>query len=140
MRSVCTACGAVVFLNPKVVAAVITEMQGRVVMVRRKTNPGAGKWSLPAGFVDRGEVVEEAASREVREETGLEVEITELVGLYSRPGDTIVLAVYAGTVVGGELKAGEEVQAVDLFDVESLPPLAFERDAAVIQRWSDGRR
>ena len=53
MRLICVSCGEVVFLNPKVVAAVVVEMDNKVVMVRRRTGVGAGKWSIPAGYVDR---------------------------------------------------------------------------------------
>ena len=136
-RPVCTACGAVVFLNPKVVAGVITQVDGKLVMIKRKMNPGAGRWSIPAGFVDRGETVEEAATREFREESGLEVKPTRLVGVYSRAGDAIILVLYAGTVIGGEAVAGDEVLEVGYFDAESPPPLAFDRDAAIIRRWLD---
>ncbi len=141
-RPVCTACGAVFFLDPKVVAGVIIEIEGKIVMLRRKLEPGIGKWTFPAGFVDRGEVLEDAAAREVREETGLKVEITGLVGLYSRKGDANILAVFAGNAVGGELVAGVEAQEVGLFPLDSLPTMAFERDAGIIeewrQRWSRG--
>ena len=140
MRPACASCGAVVFLNPRVVVGVLVEVDGKLVLVRRSMEPGAGRWSFPAGFVDRGEVVEEAAVRETKEETGLEVEIASLVGLYSRDGDPNVLAVYAGVLVGGRLEAGQEVGEVGLFDVGCLPPLAFQRDAAIIRRWLDGRR
>ena len=135
MRPVCSACGTVFFLDPKVVAGVITELNGGIVMIRRNLEPGLGKWTFPAGFVDRGEVVEEAAAREAKEETGLDVEVDGLIGLYSRPGDANILVVYAGRVVGGELKAGDEAQEVNAFDVESLPSLAFERDAGIIRQW-----
>ena len=139
MRLICVSCGEVVFLNPKVVAGVVVEMDDKVVMVRRRTGVGAGKWSIPAGYVDRGEVVEEAAAREIREEVGLDVEITGLLGVYSRPADKNVLVVYAGNVVGGGLTAGHEITEVGAFDVEALPPLAFERDAEIIRQWRDGR-
>ena len=137
IRPVCTACGTIFFLDPKVVVGVITEIEGKIVMIRRNHGPGLGKWSFPAGFVDWGEVVEEAAAREVKEETGLEVKITGLIGLYSKTGDAYILAVYAGDVVGGELAAGPEAQEVGLFPLESLPPLAFERDAGVIRQWQE---
>ena len=139
MRPICTSCGAVVFLNPKVVAAVVVEMDGEVVMVRRRIGVGAGKWSIPAGYVDRGEVMEEAAAREIKEEAGLDVEIARLLGVYSRPEDANILVVYGGKVVGGGLTAGHEVMDVGAFDVEALPPLAFERDAGIIRQWLDGR-
>ena len=135
----CTACGAVYFLDPKVVANLITEVEGKIVMIRRDTEPGRGRWAIPGGFVDRGEMVEEGAVRELREETGLNVEVTGLIGVYSRPGDTNILVVYGGTVVGGQLKAGTEAQEVGLFDAEALPPLAFERDADIIRQWRDKR-
>ena len=140
MRPICASCGEVVFLNPKVVAAVVVEMDGKVVMVRRRIGVGAGRWSIPAGYVDRGEVVEEAATREIKEEAGLDVEITGLLGVYSRTADANVLVVYAGKVVGGCLTAGQEVTEVEAFDVEALPPLAFERDAELLRQWRDGRR
>ena len=139
MRPVCTSCGAVVFLNPKVVAGVVVEIDGKVVMVRRRIGVGAGKWSIPAGYVDQGEVVEEAAAREIKEEAGLDVEITGLLGIYSRREESNILVVYAGKVMGGGLTAGHEVMDVGIFDVEALPPLAFERDAGIIGRWRDGQ-
>ena len=137
LRPVCTTCGAVFFLDPKVVAAVVADIDGKIVMMRRALEPGMGKWAVPGGYVDRGEVVEKAAMREVEEETGLKVEITALIGVYSRPEDTNILVVYTGKVVGGQLKAGAEAQDVGLFDVASLPPLAFERDAGIIRQWRE---
>lgn len=136
----CTVCGAVFFLDPKVVAGVIAEIDGKIVLLRRNLEPGLGRWTFPAGFVDRGEVVEAAAAREVKEETGLEVEITSLIGLYSRAGDANILAVYAGKVIGGKLAASAEAQEVGLFPLDSLPPLAFERDAGIIQEWRQRKR
>lgn len=138
-RPICTSCGMVHFLDPKLVAGVIVDMDRKLVMIKRDLEPGLGLWTFPAGFVDRGEVVEEAAKREVREETGLEVELGGLVGVYSRDGDTNILVVYAGKVTGGELQAGEEVQEAGLFDPAMLPPLAFERDEAIIQQWMEGK-
>lgn len=137
MRPVCTSCGAVFFLDPKVVAGVIISVRGKLVMIRRSMEPGVGRWTFPAGFVDRGEVVEEAAVREVKEETGLDVELTGLVGVYSRAGDTNILVVYAGHVFGGDLRAGDEAQDAGLFDPDDLPPLAFQRDVGIIEQWRD---
>ena len=143
VRPVCTACGVVVFVDPKVVVVVIAEVDGKVVMVRRDMEPGRGKWTVPGGFVDRGEVVEEAAAREFLEETGLTVEVTGLVGVYSREADANILVGYAGNVVDGKLAAGPETQAAGLFDADALPPLAFERDAGIMRQWrkmKDGKQ
>ena len=135
MRPVCTSCGAVVFLDPKVVAGVIAAIDGRVVMVRRNMEPGIGRWTFPAGFVDRGESVEEAAVREMEEESGLKVRLNGLVGVYSKTGEAIIFVVYSGDVVRGTLAAGPEAQDAGLFDPRELPPLAFERDTAIMADW-----
>ena len=135
-RHVCPNCRRPIFLNPKLVAAAVVHGPGGVLLVQRDLEPGRGLWAIPGGYVDRGEVVETAVEREVREETGLRVAVQGLLGLYSEEGSTIVLAAYAAEVAGGELtdRSGE-VQAVGFFSVDSLPSLAFPRDEIVIQDW-----
>ena len=134
-RSACSSCGAIAFLDPKVVAGVIVEIDGKIVMIRRNLEPGIGRWTFPAGYVDRGESVEDAAVREMDEESGLKVRIDDLVGVYSQTGDAYVLIVYTGSVVGGALAAGPEAQEAGLFDPSDLPPMAFERDTAILADW-----
>ena len=134
-RPVCTRCGTVIFLDPKVVAGVIVEVDGKIVMIRRKIAPGIGKWSFPAGFVDRGERVEDAAIRETEEESGLKVKINGLIGVYSETGDANILVVYDGSVIGGSMVPGPEAQEAGTFDPLALPPQAFQRDAAILSDW-----
>ncbi len=135
----CPACGFVVFVDPKVAAAVLVEVDGRLVLVRRGIEPAMGRWAFPSGYVDRGEALEEAAAREVREETGLEVRVTRLVGVYSRPGDAVILAVYAAERVGGSLLAGADASEVGLFAADELPPLPFPHDYDILRDWRDWR-
>ena len=104
-------------------------------MIRRATDLGYGLWGLPGGYVDGGEVVESAAAREVWEETGLEVETRELIGLFSESGDPVMVAVYAAKETGGTLAAGPEALEVDFFNVSDLPELAFPRDREVLAKW-----
>lgn len=135
-RPACIACGQVTYLDPKLAVAVLVARNGRILLGRR--GPGTrepGKWSFPAGFVERGERVEHAAARETREETGLEVDIGELIGLYSSEGETVVLAVYAATSARGEPRAGDDLTEVGWFDVSDLPELAFPRDRRVLEDW-----
>jgi ADP-ribose pyrophosphatase YjhB (NUDIX family) len=104
-------------------------------MIRRGTDQGYGLWGLPGGYVDRGEVVEKAAAREVWEETGLEVETGELIGLFSEADNPVIVAVYAAQETGGELEAGPEALEVGFFATDDLPELAFPRDQEVLAKW-----
>ena len=139
LRPVCPGCGRVVFYDPKVAAVTIIEREGKVLMVRRAGDPGYGLWSVPGGYVDRGEVVEEAAAREVEEETGLLVKIEGLVGLFSEAGSPTIVAAFAGVETGGILQAGPEALEVAFFNLDSLPPLAFPRDFQMLHRWRENR-
>lgn len=142
-RPVCPQCGHVVYYDPKVAATCIVERHSKVLMVRRAIQPGIGLWSMPGGYVDRGEIVEEAAVREVLEETGLIVEVDHLVGLFSELGHPVMVAAFAARETGGVLEAGPEVQEMDFFSLENLPALAFPRDETILARWQaqrDGQR
>ena len=139
-RPVCTACGQVVYLDPKLAVAVLIARDGRILLGKR--GPGArepGKWSFPAGFVERGERVERAAAREAREETGLDVVVGDLVGLYSSEGETVVLAVYEATFAAGEPRAGDDLVEVAWFALSQLPELAFPRDRRILDEWLSSR-
>jgi len=126
-RLVCPNCGGIHYLDPKLAACAIIEINGGVVLVKRSINPGRGLWVIPGGFVDRGEPVPEAMVREVAEETGLKVEPIELFGLYSYPGETVAVAVYLARVLSGDLIAGDESSAAGLFGPDEIPweELAF---------------
>jgi NADH pyrophosphatase NudC (nudix superfamily) len=73
-REICPACDFVFYRNPVPAVGVVVELDGRVVLVRRRYEPRAGYWALPAGFMELGESAEEAAIRECHEETGLLVQ------------------------------------------------------------------
>jgi 8-oxo-dGTP diphosphatase len=136
-RPTCPACGFIHYLDPKVAVAVILGNDDGVLLGRRCIDPGAGLWSFPAGYVNRGEVLEEAAIREVLEELGLAVRLTGLVGVYSHRGEPVVLIVYAGEVEAGEPHAdGHEVSEVQRFMLDALPDdMAFPHDRRVLTDW-----
>ncbi len=129
-------CERVVYYNPKVTAAAVVEREGKVLMVRRAMEPGQGLWSLPGGYVDRGETVEAAAEREVLEETGLTVKVTGIVGVFSISGDPVILIIYDSQIMAGDMKPGHEVLEMDFFHTDGLPPLAFKRDGQILEAWS----
>lgn len=136
-RPTCPACGFIHYLDPKVAVAVVLGNEQGVLLGRRCIDPGAGLWSFPAGYVNRGEVLEEAAAREVLEELGLAVRLTGLVGVYSERGDAVVLVVYAGDVVAGQpTPDGREVSEVRRFALDRFPEdLAFPHDRRVLADW-----
>ena len=134
-RPVCPQCGRVVFYDPKVAAVCVISRNDRVLMIRRATDLGYGLWSLPGGFVDRGEVVESAAAREAWEETGLEVIVDGLLGLFSLPGDQVIVAAFTARETGGTLAPGPEALETAFFSLDSLPELAFSRDTQILSRW-----
>ena len=132
-RLVCRLCEFVFFLNPKVAAGTLFQLDGKLVLLKRAIEPGYGKWVFPGGFVDRGETVVEAAIRETREEANVEVRVRELVDVFSYTGSPIVVVVYAADVVSGEPRAADETLELQAFGPGDIPweELAFPstRDA-----------
>ena len=134
-RPVCPACRWVFFADPKVAAGVLVEDEDRVLLVSRVNEPGRGLWSFPAGFVDAGEDPASAARRECLEETGLQVEIIDLLTVtagreHDRGADIVI--VYRARIIGGSLLAGDDADQVAFFSRASLPPLAFRATRAAI--------
>ena len=135
-RPVCAVCGTATYLDPKLAAAVVIARGSKLLLGRRGPNAArAGGWSFPAGFVERGERVEDAAVRETREEVGLEIRIDRLLGLYSKTGEAVALAVYVATAEAGEPAASDDLDAVGWFGPDELPPLAFDHDLAIVADW-----
>ena len=136
----CGECGFVQWWDPKVAAGVVVEYRDKVLLVRRNHEPAYGRWSFPSGFVDAGEVVEEAAAREVLEETGVEVGIDRLLGVYSTAGERTIFVAFAGVATAGEPGPGDdEVMEVGLFAPDDLPELAFPHDPAILAAWREWR-
>ena len=130
----CTACRAPHYRDPKVgVGVVVRDEAGRLLLVQRANAPARGLWSLPAGFVDAEEDPRAAAARECLEETGLEVEVGAVVEVYpSQGGAASFFLVFAATLVGGVLQAGDDAADARFFSPDELPPLAFESTAAAV--------
>ena len=123
----CSVCGFVFYQGPKLVASAIFELDGGLLLIQRSIEPGYGMWTFPGGFVELGERAENAAEREALEECGIEIEVEEIIGLYSYPHSAPAIAVYAAIVVGGEPEPRDETLAVQSFARDELPwsELAF---------------
>lgn len=138
-RRVCPACNFIQFIDPKVSAAVMVVQNGKVLLVRRSMDPGRGSWCFPGGFMELGETPQAAAARECREESGLEVEITDLVDVYYYEdfrGSGVVL-MYQGHVIGGELQANpDEADGIGFFGPDELPqPIVFDSNLKALAAW-----
>ena len=123
----CPHCGYGAFYNPKPVASAIPyDDDGRIILLRRGFDPGAGRWTFPGGFVDLGESVEDAARREAREELEIDLELGGLVGVYSREDERVVLVVYRARALGAPRTTAEATE-VRAFAPDEIPwdELAF---------------
>jgi len=127
-RRVCRTCGFIDYVNPKIVAGVVaTSDDGRVLMCRRAIEPRSGFWTLPAGYMEEGESVEEAARREAREEACATLELEGVLGIYSVPRISQVQIFFRARLSEPSISAGPESREVALYDWAQLPlpDLAF---------------
>ena len=134
-NSSCSGCGRIIYYDPKVAATTVIGDNNQVLLVKRGNEPGYGLWSLPGGYVDRGEIVEEAAAREVLEETGLSVKITSLIGVFSQKTHPVIVIAFAGEQISGSIETSDETLAVAFFNIDDLPEMAFPRDTQIIRSW-----
>src|ERR1022692_827706 len=109
------------------VGAVVTDSRGRLLLIKRGHEPGAGLWSLPGGRIEPGETDQQAVVREIAEETGLTVTCAGLLGSATLPGAAgaiIEVRDYRGVITGGELAAGDDAadaRFLDQAELASLP-------------------
>lgn len=121
--------------TPLVAADGLIVIDDKLVLIRRKFYPFEGKLALPGGMVEYDERVEDAVQREMKEETGLDVEIIKLLGVYSEPGRDprghVISAAYVLRRVGGELRSGDDAKAIELVDIDEIPDLAFDHNEII---------
>lgn len=146
---VCERCGWRWYANPLPAAAVLLERgsaedEPSILLLRRAVDPGRGAWDLPAGFLDAGESFEEAARREAQEESGIEVELIALLGVYHSPAANAVSAVYRARAVNPGAAVRLDFESSDHAWVPRsevsgwLPRIAFSSMAAAIADWAIG--
>ena len=135
----CAKCDRIHYENPlPAVAVLVRNHDNQLLLVKRSVEPARGAWCLPGGFIEIDESIEEAVLRELEEETGLKGEIEGLVDFFSQKGryyGAILIFGYSVKILGGELKAGDDAQEAEFFDLHALPPVAFPSHQRLIRKY-----
>jgi ADP-ribose pyrophosphatase YjhB (NUDIX family) len=137
-RLVCDSCGFIQYVNPRVVVSTLPVTEsGDLILIRRGIEPGYGSWAQPGGFLEIDETAQEGAVRETLEETGLVVEATQIVGVYSRPQAAVVVVTWEARIVGGEARPTPESLEVRAWAPDRIPwpHIAFQTSAWAVHDW-----
>lgn len=138
MRRFCPSCRQVHYANPVPAAAVVVPNgHGRVLLVKRSVAPKIGCWCLPGGFIEIDETPEQAALRELAEETGLTGRIDRLLDVFCSASDiyaAVLLVGYLVKDVTGQPTPGDDASQLSYFDPDHLPPVAFDSHAHFLTR------
>ena len=132
----CNTCDKYIFEDPKLAVVVLVSNCSQLLLVKRAIEPALGKWSFPSGYVDKGESVESAALREVKEETGIDIKINFLIGVYSSTLRPLVLLAYGAEVLGGSIQSNHEVLVIGYFSPNTLPDMPFPHDDEILIDWT----
>lgn len=126
-RYVCENCHMIHYQNPKIVAGCLPEWEDKLLLCRRAIEPRYGLWTLPAGFMENQESIEQAALRETREEAQARVKLAQLYAVYSVPHINQVHMLFRGQLTDLNFAAGTESLDVRLFSYNEIPwqELAF---------------
>lgn len=139
-RRVCQRCDFIDYQNPKIVAGSVVEKDGKILLCKRAIEPRKGYWTLPAGYMELGESVEEAAQREAQEEALADIEIDRVLAVYSvqRIGQVQVMF---RAKLDGAYGVGPESQEVALFDWADIPwaELAFPTVVWALTHYAETR-
>ena len=130
IRYHCPKCKTIHYQNPKPTATLICIKGDKILLVKRAFDPGKGEWSLPGGFIELGETPEEAAKRELKEETNLDGEAIKLIGSCSHFnsifGDILLLGITMKINNWDNLIPGDDAQSAGFFKLKESPQMAFE--------------
>lgn len=141
-RHVCDHCGAIHYLNPKIVVGALAEWEDKILMCRRAIEPRYGFWTLPAGFMENGETTAEGAQRETIEEAGARVELGGMFSLINVPQISQVHIIYRARLLDLDFGPGEESLETVLMTEKDIPwdDLAFRTIALTLRHYFEDRR
>jgi ADP-ribose pyrophosphatase YjhB (NUDIX family) len=141
-RHVCDACGTIHYENPRMVVGCLPVWQDKVLLCRRAIEPRYGLWTLPAGFMEKGETTAEGAMRETLEEAGARVEIDSLYTLINIPDIDQVYLLFRARLLDLDYAAGEESLEVALFAEADIPwdRIAFRTVQKTLEHYFEDRK
>ena len=141
-RPLCPSCGYVFYRNPSPTVSVLVTDRKKILLGKRAGEPGKGKWALPSGYIEFEDDFLTTAIREVKEETGLEIEIVSILNVQSAflPGDYHFLNIYLlAEKIGGKISPSDDLEDAGWFSFfEPLPEMAFPPDVDLIQMFFNG--
>jgi ADP-ribose pyrophosphatase YjhB (NUDIX family) len=141
-RHICDACGAIHYRNPRLIVGALPAWEDSILLCRRAIEPRHGMWTLPAGFMENGETVAEAALRETQEEANARIELGEMFTLISVPHISQVHVVFRAQLLDLDFSAGDETLEVTLFQEHEIPwdSIAFRTIAVTLRHYFADRR
>ena len=143
-RMICAECGFIDYQNPKVVVGSVVVADGKILMCRRAIEPRRGFWTLPAGYLELGETLEEGAAREAMEEAAADIRLDGILGVFSIARIGQVQVIFRGRFTNEAVPAfgpGEESLEVALFAWEDIPwtSIAFPSVHWALNAWNERR-
>ncbi len=120
-RAICRHCGFIDYKNPRIVVGSVATFEEKILLCRRAIEPRLGYWTLPAGFLELNETVEDGAKREAFEEARARLEIDRLLGCYSVMRASQIQLIFRARLISAEIDAGPESQEVALFSWRDIP-------------------
>jgi len=140
-RYYCDKCGTIHYENPNMIVGCLPRWQDKVLLCRRAIEPKQGLWTLPAGFLENGEKVEDGAIRETREEANADIEIVRLFSVYSLPTVGQVYLIFLANLLNLDFHPGEESTHVELFSKNEIPwdKIAFSSIRFTLDRYFNGK-
>lgn len=138
-RDVCDRCGFIDYRNPKIVVGSVLSFERKILLCRRAIDPCRGYWTLPAGYLETGETVEDGARREAFEEARVEAELGQVLGVYSVPRISQVQIIFRGTLRAPDFAPGPESLDVQLFEWAEIPwpDIAFPTVGWALRHWKE---
>ena len=144
-RHHCPSCKTIHYENPKPTATLICPRENSILLGRRAYSPGKGEWGLPGGFMELSETLEQAALRELKEETNLAGEFNRILGTCSHYGSIFGDVLLIGIVINlqqdiSAMQAGDDVSELQFFNIEDLPNLAFECHRKIVSYYVENQK